>query len=367
MSRDKISVAMIAKNLEINGISSVIINYCEHLDLKRINITIIVGNGIAKSYQQICDNYGIKIIQLPDRKKHLFSYIKGLNNCFKKNIYDIVHVHGNQAAIALELIIGAFNGIKIRIAHSHNTTCAHKCINFFLKPLFRVSYTNGFACGTAAGKWMFGRRKFDIIYNGFDVNQFQYDEEMRKEQRKLLQIEDKFVIGHIGRINDQKNQTFLLDVFTRIAKENEKAMLLLVGIGPNMEHIKELVKKHKYKNRIILYGETNHPDQLYMAMDVFAFPSKYEGLPVTLLEAQISGLPCVISDVITTEVIFNNNIVRLPLDCDKEEWARNILYFYNNKLDRFCVNKQVRETYDINNCAMGLQRKYFDLVGKNEN
>lgn len=361
----KIKIAMIANNLEINGISSVIMNYCSYIDLQKFDITLLVGEGVANVHREKCNNLGIEIIELPSRKKSTLQYVKALNKVMRRQIFDIVHVHGNQTSIAIELLIAKLHGTKVRIAHSHNTTCMSKKLNTLMKPLFKVVYTNGFACGELAGKWLFGNDDFQVIPNGFITNKFEFNQKYRDEIRKKLNIENKYVLGHIGRINDQKNQKYLLKIFEEVAKKSNDTVLLMVGIGPMLNEIKSQIEKHPYKNRIILFGETSMPEKMYMAMDLFVFPSKYEGLPVTLLEAQISGLPCIVSDKITREVDLGK-LYWMNIDVIPQLWAKKILEkkeFSNKK--RQNINKEKINKYDIRVTEKQLENTYLNLIGEN--
>lgn len=147
----------------------------------------------------------------------------------------------------------------------------HKLLN----PYFRTVYTKALACGQLAGNWLFGENNFEVLPNGFHTDDFTFSKKERDAVRNKLGVENQLLIGHIGRINEQKNQEYLLDIFEEVAAERDDALLLIVGTGPDEEN-KTCVKEHPYKNRIILYGETDNPTALYSAMDIFVFPSKYE-------------------------------------------------------------------------------------------
>lgn len=361
----KIKIAMIINDFNLNGISMVVLNYCMHMDLSRFDITILTGVPVASSNYRECRKLGIKVISLPSRKKNSISFYKALFKTLSKNKFDIVHVHGNSAMITIELIIAFLNNIKVRIAHCHNSTCSNMKMHKILLPVFNKVYTHGFACSSLAGKWLFGERKYYVIPNGFEVEKFQFNADMRKKVRKELNVEDKFLIGHIGRFNDQKNHPFLLKVFHRIAKKNPDAVLVLVGGGPDFEKIREIVNNHPYKDRIILYGETEHTEELYNAMDIFVFPSKYEGLGIVLLEAQISGLPCIASDVIPHDVVISDNIEFLPLGNENISlWSNFVLKYCGRVYDRkelFNKNKHLIERYDIVKNAEYLSNLYVEF------
>ena len=320
---EKIKIAMVTNHFGITGISTVILNYCKELDHRKYDLTIIAGQPIAEEIRKECTENGIHLIELPSRHQESAKHYSGLWKTLRKNHYDIVHVHGNSSMMAIELTIARLAGGKIRIAHSHNSMCPNMKVHRVLNPYFRKIYTKALACGKLAGDWLFGENGFEILPNGFHTEAFMFDEEERKRVRKELDIEDKLVVGHIGRFNEQKNQVYLIKAFEQVAKVRSDAVLLLVGTGPDFDKIKGIVENSLHKNRIILYGVTKETRAMYSAMDVFALPSKYEGLPVVLLEAQITGLPCIVSNKVTKEVDFGE-IQWLSIDDNPDRWAEAI-------------------------------------------
>lgn len=367
MGKRKIKVAMVTNHFGITGISTVILNYCKEMNYDKFDLTIIVGKPIDEENRKECEQYGIKLIVLPSRHQESIRHYIALWKELRNGQYDIVHVHGSSSMMAIEITIAMFSGIKIRIAHSHNSSCPNMKVHRILNPYFRKIYTKSLACGVLAGDWLYGPNQFDVLPNGLHTEKFTFDDKERKIIRKELHIENKFVIGHIGRFNEQKNQPYLLQVFEKVAEKKENAVLLLVGTGPDFEKTKVLVDTHPYKKQIILYGVTKNTRAVYSAMDVFALPSRHEGLPVVLLEAQISGLPCIVSDKVTKEMDFGN-ICWESIDADPEIWAKKILdkcmikeidrqEYYNNHKD------QITE-YDIDNAVKQLERIYVELMDK---
>lgn len=360
---NKIRVAMVTTDMPVNGISTVILNYCQYIDQKTFDITIISGTPVAEIYIESTKRIGISLLELPSRRKNVLEFYIALKKHLKSNNYDILHVHCNSATVSPELYIGYQCGIPVRIAHSHNTTCTHMAVHKVMCPVFKRLYTHGFACSSLAGKWLFGNNEFYVISNGFRTERFRFDAKSRDDIRHKLNIDGKFVIGHIGRFNDQKNHPFLLEVFEVIAQINPKAYLLLIGSGPNVDAVKRQINEHPYKDRIILYGVSEETEKLYDAMDVFVLPSKYEGLGIVLLEAQISGLPCVTSDVVPKDVELGGNVTFLPLSESKEYWANLILNcssqyredFYNRHKERIMQ-------FDIEKNARDLEKLYKSLA-----
>lgn len=362
----KIRVAMISNHLGVMGISSVIMNYSKSMNLQKYDITIIAGKPVANQYLEECKSCGIKVVELPSRHHESLKHYFYLYKVLKSGKFDIVHVHGNSSIMSIELSIARLAGVKKRIAHSHNSTCPNIAVHRILTPFFDKTYTKALACGILAGDWLFGKNNFEVLPNGFHTERFKYSIESRNRIRQELCVKNKFVIGHIGRFNEQKNQTYLLRVFEETAKINKDVYLLLVGTGPDFEKVKFLVETHPYKNRIILYGESNEPNALYSAMDLFVLPSLHEGLPVVLLEAQISGLPCLVSDTVTREMDFGD-ISWASIEANPQIWSDKILEIKDKlNIDRESYyeknRKQILE-YDISNNVKQLERIYTGLVG----
>lgn len=362
----KLRIAMVATNLKMNGISSVIMNYIQYINLEKFDITLIVGKGIAPKYGYECEKKGVKIIELPPRKEKPIAFYCALYKVLNLGNYDIVHVHGSNASIGMELLLAKLSNIKFRIAHSHNTTSTNMKINNLMKPIFNHTYTSGFACCDLAGKWLFDDKKFTIIPNGVEIEKFKFSKKIREIQRNQLHINNKFVVGHVGRFNYQKNHIFILKVFKELIKYRPNVVLLLIGNGPNFEKVKRDIYKYKLEDNIILFGETNKVQELYMAMDCFLFPSRFEGFPVTLLEAQISGLPAVISDVITKDIQLSDNLVFMSLKNTPQEWAKKLANLMNSPVDRlnFYQEYQFRiNKFRINDDVRILENKYLEMVG----
>lgn len=234
-----------------------------------------------------------------------------------------------------------------------------------LQPIFKHLYTYGFACSKDAGKWLFGDSLFEVLPNAFQTEKFIFDPKIRREVRKSLEVENNFVIGNIARFNDQKNHEYLLEVFEKVGREREDAKLLLVGNGPDLEKIKKKIEAHPYKDRIIYYGVTGKVEELYSAMDVFVLPTKYEGLGIVFVEAQINGLPAVTSNRVPIEVAIGNEIKFLPLENALNLWCENILQVSMGDRKKFYENHYAEiMRYDIDCNVKKLENIYQKLVNE---
>lgn len=328
----KTKVIMITSYFDRNGVTSQVINYAMNLDKNKFQISIAAGEPYDIGYEKLCQENHIKLCKLPQKQKNAYAYYRTIYSFLKKNKPDIVHVHGSSTLIAAELLIALLAGVPVRVSHSHNTICSHPLLHQTLKPLLKVVSNCYLACGELAGQWMYGNGAFKVIPNAFETDAFVLNSEARLSIRKKLGVDDSLVIGHIGKFNNQKNQNYLIRVFESLAYKDDKVILLLVGNGPDLENVRDRVKHTACADRIIFWGETTNPASLYSAMDIFALPSRFEGLPIVLLEAQISGLPCIVSDKVTREVDFGD-IVWKSIEDKPQTWADTI----------FLMNKRTEE------------------------
>lgn len=204
---------------------------------------------------------------------------------------------------------------------------------------------------------VFGKHKFQIMNNAIDAKKFIYNEEVRKQKRVELGVEDKFVIGHVGRFNLQKNHEFLVKRFADFAKTNEDAILVLIGNGELQEKIKEMAKEYGIETKVKFLGLREDIPQLLQAMDLFLFPSLFEGLPVTLVEAQAAGLPCVISDMITDEIMITDQISKVSLSGNTSLWNQEIAkYRYSKRKNT--IEDIIEHGFDIEKNARWLEEFY---------
>ncbi len=334
--------------LGLGGITTHMLNFlgCLSYDDFQIDIigTIILDHNIMERFQEI----GCNVIILKNRKKNLGGYIRQLSELMKKEQYDVIHVHGNSATMVLELRLAETNGIPKRIAHCHNTKCRHRLVNEMLLPFFKNSYTAAAACSGLAGSWLFGRNQFIVLHNAIDIKRFQYNAREREKYRKLFGVSDSILlVGHVGQFNEQKNHIKLMGIFRELLSKKE-AKLLLIGEGEKKQQAEAWAGDHGISDKVIFAGMRNDVENLLQAMDVLVFPSKWEGLPVVLVEAQAAGLPIVLSDVISNEIKLMESLKFLNLNETDAVWADEVLktYFNAQKSGR-SIDKDRFQDYDI--------------------
>lgn len=351
--KEPIRILNIVPNMRAAGIETFIMNVYRNIDRSKVQFDFIVHNKDRNFYDDEIEKLGGKIYRLSFKDdKNILKYIKNLNDFFKiHKEYKIVHGH-MQSMMPLYLYMAKKNGVPIRIAHSHNGSFEKTIKGFILHMFSRFSKffsTNNWACSNVAGKYLFGKTKFMTIYNGIDTEKFKYSEKIRAQKRKELNILDENIILHVGRFEKQKNHRFLIDWFEQYIKQDNNAILLLVGEGTLLENLKAYVKKKKLNKKIKFLGIRNDIHELMQAADIFALPSLYEGLPVVGIEAQYSNLMCMFSNKITTELKFIENVEFLPIKHeDFRKWTKAAFKKYNRNNVKFIDEKKFDIKYICN-------------------
>lgn len=361
----RINVLMIISSLDrANGVTSYVMNY--YRNMYNINMDFVVTSDNIKNefYTEIINNGNNVFFIESNRLKKILKSIKNIKNFLKKNAHKYDIIHCNVANIGLIFLYYAKKyGMKNRIIHSHATVTAetflHKLRNQIIIPI-TVSYANNlFACSNAAGKAMFGEKSFFIVNNAIDSKKYFYSKKNRKQIRNEFKINDNtLVIGNIGRISNQKNHSFMLELIEKM--KNENIILLLVGNGPNEDIMKKRVADRGLENKILFLGSRKDTYKLYSGFDIFILPSLFEGLPVVGIEAQTNGIPCIFSQAITKEAKISNNVEFLDIGKDNyNDWIKCI-----NQIQKQKRNKsKIYDKYDIKKNAEKMEQKYFEIVG----
>lgn len=295
--------------------------------------------------------------------KNYFSYRKAWNRFFREHReYKIIHGHQTSTGFIYLKEARKYN-LPIRIAHSRNSnkdsilkkyTC--KLAKFYATHLFAVSKLAGIS---EFGKRTIQKGKVKIIPNAIKANKYSLNQEVRKEKRKELGVENNFVICHIGRFHPQKNHEFLLQVFKCIKYKRDDIKLVLIGDGPLKDQIEKKVLELGIEDSVIMAGIRTDVPQLLQAMDVLLLPSFFEGLPGVVLEAQAAGLPCVISDKITDEVKITDLVEYISIDKSEECWAEKVMRLSEGFERRNTYNEIVQSGYDIESVAKWYQEFYL--------
>ncbi|QQN82071.1 glycosyltransferase family 1 protein [Bacillus toyonensis] len=298
-------------------------------------------------------------------------YIKALDNFFSTHTqYKIVHSHMDKMS-GFVLRSAKKARVPVRIAHSHNTSSeggiVAKIYKWYAGKSIAICATHLLACSNAAARWLFADKAnvARILKNGIDCDRFLFCPDIRKQVREELQIEkDALVIGHVGRFAHQKNHAYLIELFTQLTRFKPDSILLLVGEGSLRVGIENKVRELNMEKHIRFLGIRDDIERILQAFDVFVFPSIHEGLPLTLIEAQGVGLPCIISDAITKEVDLGMNLVEhVPLT-DKFAWIEKMKNIETSNFSRKTLAQVVfAKGYDIKHTAK-LTQDYYSVLSR---
>ena len=348
------------------GLETMLMNYYRKIDRTKVQFDFLVHREFEADYDEEIRELGGKIYHVSRLIPWSRKYKEELKNFFREHPeYQIVHVHQDcLSSVALQCAIEC--GVPVRIGHSHNSN-QDKNIKYLIKRYYMKKIpryaTDLFACSHQAGQWMFGTDQYQILYNAIDAKKFQFSNKVRKEIRnKLGYLDEDVVIGHVGRFNPQKNHKFLIDIFKEYTKQNIHAKLLLIGDGSGKQKIQNKVDSLEIKDKVIFAGTCSNVNEILQAMDVFVFPSIYEGLGICIVEAQTAGLPCIITDTIPNACIVNKKQVqKLSLKQSASEWAEKIEIARN--LPRKIGTDDVKQAgYDINEAVKFLENFYVQRM-----
>ena len=341
LKTEPVHIAQIMGKWIGGGVESVIMNYYENIDRTKFQFDFICDDDSTNIPYEKIEKLGGKVILVPPYQK-VFKYIKTLKKIFKENNYKIVHSNINTLSV-FPLYAAKKAGVPVRIAHSHSTSNKKEwkknAVKNVLRPFSKKNANVYFACSELAARYLFGNKTFEegkvtIINNAINLEKFKFNQGKREKLRKELKIkDDEFVVGHIGRFVSQKNHTFLIDIFNELRKENNKAVLLLIGQGPLQDQIKEKVRELGIEDSVRFAGQVDNASDYYNAMDVFVLPSLYEGLPVVGVEAQANGLQCYFSTDMTKETKVLKKTKFISLNEGAKKWAKNILNEKNNRTE----------------------------------
>lgn len=371
-----VRILQVVNSLHFGGLQSFIINLYHNMDRRQIQFDFIVIPESEIGLYDEAKQMGARIYVCPRYKfVNYFSYIAWWNRFFQMHPeYKVIHGHVRSTS-AIYLSIAKKYGLKT-IAHSHSTSNGNGFLGI-IKTLmqYRTRYIADymFACSDIAGQWMFGKKtlnksNYRMIPNGIDLKRFEYSVEKRNAIRKAIGVKDKdFLIGHIGRFTIPKNHIFLVNLFAAYLEKYPDSCLLMVGDGELWDTVKKECQKLHILDRVIMPGAKSNTEEYYQAMDVFVFPSLWEGLPVTVVEAQASGLPCIISDTITKEVKLTTLVKYLSLKRESD-WIETIEKYRKRKREG-CEHKDLLmlNKFDSQRVAAELSSFYLDLYKERKN
>lgn len=367
---DRIKILYVNGGLmDRGGVTSVMMNYYLRFDSNKIKVDFLVhGYGIGERDNEILDR-GDNIYRVPPKSKEPIKNYYAISKIIKKGRYDIVHAHADSGN-AYILSIAKKYGVPIRISHSHNTnyTISNKYriwLNDLQKKKIYKYATHRWSCSRIAAEWLYGTTEHTcVIHNAIEVERFLFSNESRRKIRRQYGIDENYVMVMIGRLDYQKNHSFMLDVIKTLGQKIPSLKLLIVGDGKLRGDLEEHAKRLGINEYIIFCGQVQNVNEYYSAADLFVMPSLFEGFPVSVVEAQVSGVPCLLSTAITSEVRVMENVEYLAID-DPAKWCNRMEQLtYERSRMNDSLQKVIDAGYDIKNEAEKIQSKYIEMVNK---
>lgn len=377
----KIKVLNITYGLNVGGIEALSMNIFRNIDRTKFDMDFLVIKD--KKEKQFYDE---EVLQLggnvlavgkghTNKIKKYVTFEKEIFQLIKKNKYDVVHINSGVLHNLPEVLSAKLLGVKNIIIHSHGASLTPS-VRFYKLRYWAQGFsrsitpkvsTHLLTCSDLASKWAYSQKVIDQgkviqINNGVDLKKYKFNEEVRKKIRTQLNIQDELVIGHIGRLCAQKNQKYLFYIFAEVLKKKKDAKLILCGTGELEKELRLLAKKLKIDNNVIFYGVTKDIPEMLSVMDIFVFPSLFEGLPVVGIEAQAAGLPIYAADTITSEVVLTPCWHTLSLKDKPEIWAREIVKKAETNIKRIDTESLLTEAgFNIKDTTKLMERLYENI------
>lgn len=367
------NVLVVIQHIRRGGVELVAVNLSKNLNPDKYKVTYLLINPYEdqdNEFENELKNEGYEIIWMPQSAKGYIKKYRFIDELMKSRKFDIVHSHVILFS-GLVLRAAKKNSIKVRASHSHTIrwnreeNLKYKVYKFCMQKLLKKYSNLKFCCSIASGDFLYGKkvnRKSGIfLENGINTKQFSFNKDIRQKTRKEFFVSDKdILVGHVGTIYHIKNQAFLVEIFSEMLKKYPNAKLILVGQKVEIEPVIKKAEECNVLDKIIFTGERSDIQNIFQAMDIMIFPSLFEALPVSLIEAQASKLPCLISTNVTMDVKFNSNVEFLDLNVSAEKWAEKAISLLKEPRDTVNIDNLTRH-YDINN-VIGKLESYYDSL-----
>ncbi len=366
---EPIRVLHILHSMNRGGAENAIMNYYRHIDREKVQFDFLLTEPAKCQFEDEILSLGGRVFRVQRLTiRNPLPYLVGVWRFYKSHPeYRIVHSHTSSKSF-FPLLIAKLTGIPVRICHSHGSRSEvgmNGTIRDFLKPFLKASANHYIACGNDAAVWLYGTRflqkgKVVLFPNVIEAGHFDYNKAVRDKLRLSLGIKDSTIaLGCTARFSAVKNHVFLLSLFKEFHKRVTDSVLILVGDGELKEDIVDMVLTMGIKDSVIMPGVVSNVSDYVQAMDFFFLPSINEGIPLSLIEAQVSGLRCFVSEGVPRESDKTGLVSFLSLDEGPEYWARqiadNIEYRRNSHLDDI-----VKAGYDAPTSAQKLEQFYFE-------
>jgi len=360
-------------SMDAGGAETFIMKLYKSIDRDKYQFDFLVSSKAEGFYDKEIRIMGGCIYYTPPKSRHLFKNLLTSFRIIKNGNYDAALRIASHSLGTIDLLVAKIAGVKKTVLRSSNAGSTGGGIGYLMHRVFfflpKYVPNIKFAPSVLAAEYLFGKScvhcgDVEILKNSISLDKYKFSSNSRNIKRCELRIESNFVIGHVGRFNLQKNHEFLIKVFYEVCQYLTEAKLLLIGKGELEREIRKQVIKLGLADRVIFAGERDDVPKLLMAMDVMLFPSFFEGMPNVVIEAQATGLPCIISDAITSEAILSNLVVSLPIKNDLntiKKWTKHLLEMKDSRSNRSDGIKVLKDAgYDIKETSEYFTRKIFD-------
>lgn len=358
--------------MDRGGAETMVMNYYRHIDRTKVQFDFLVHREQRGAYDDEIETLGGRIYRMyPIYPQNFARYKRDIRVFFKDHPeYRIIHSHMSELGY-FAFKEAAKQGVPIRICHAHSAPHGFDMkmvMRTYFKKRMMPYLTHLFMCGEESGEWLYGERnksRFVMMNNAIDTAAYAWSPARCKKVRHELNLEGVYTLGHVGNFTQPKNHSFLLEIFAALLKKEPNAVLLLVGGGTDMQKMQAKAQTLGIAEKVRFLGVRSDVDDVMQAMDVFVFPSLYEGLPVTMVEAQAAGLPCLISDKVPSECVLTNGLVeKVPLSESPDVWAEKIIAKYGTpRTDR--RTEIAAHGFDITTEAVKLQEFYISAYEQN--
>lgn len=361
--------------MDRGGIESLIMNLYRNIDREKIQFHFAVHSKEKGHFDDEIKRLGGELYYFPLRRHEPIEFMKAWQSFWVENYnkYVAFHFHTPTLANIYALKMAKKHGVRKIIVHAHNTHAQkgklqiiHDIVHKYHRNKISKYATKFYACSTPAAQWVFGEKNLndidvELFNNGVDLSKFSYDEKVREKYRRTFDVENQIVIGHVGRFAHAKNHEFLIDIFYEINKLESNSVLFLVGEGELISKIKNRVNQYGLNNNVRFLGIREDISELLMSMDLFLFPSLYEGLPVTLIEAQASGISILASDKIAKEVKLVETLKFMDIEESPKTWANKCIELSRSKREK--LDDDIKAAgYDILH-SVKIYEKYLESEG----
>lgn len=362
-----VRVLHVNRSMHRGGIETFVMNLYRTIDRSEIQFDFLL-NQLDDDYKDEIEQLGGHIYIISPRSKGFYKYYRNLDRFFQENAhrYNAIHLHASSLSLISPLYYAKKYGINNRIIHSHSSNQSgtlHHVLHNVNKLYIRILATDFFACSDSSKEWMYkytGRMdSAKIINNGIIANDFRYNESVRTRIRRLLNIKvGECVLGLVANLIPVKNHKFLIDIFDEFQLIVPNSKLIIIGDGKLRVQIEEQIKELGLSIKVLCLGKRSDIPELLQAMDAFVMPSLWEGLPLSLVEAQAAGLPVFCSDTISSMSKVTENYYSLSLSCSAKEWAQFIAKTLIDFIREDEVSKIISSGFDIRTSARHLAEIY---------